>query len=80
VLGIVTDGDLRRMLEKGTPIDSLTAADIMTPSPRVIHPEELAVVALDVLTRHHISQLVVADQKNYKGILHIHDLMREGLI
>jgi arabinose-5-phosphate isomerase len=52
----------------------------MTPSPRVIHPEELAVVALDVLTRHHISQLVVADQKNYKGILHIHDLMREGLI
>jgi arabinose-5-phosphate isomerase len=80
VLGIVTDGDLRRMLEKGTPIDSLTAADIMTPSPRVIHPEELAVVALDVLTQHHISQLVVAEEKNYRGVLHIHDLMREGLI
>ncbi|MFM8805938.1 MAG: SIS domain-containing protein [Sphingomonadales bacterium] len=80
VLGIVTDGDLRRMLEKGTPIDSLTAADIMTPSPRVIHPDELAVVALEVLTKHHISQLVVADEKNYRGVLHIHDLMREGLI
>jgi arabinose-5-phosphate isomerase len=80
VLGIVTDGDLRRMLEKGTPIDSLTAADIMTPSPRVIHPDELAVVALELLTRHHISQLVVADKNNYRGVLHIHDLMREGLI
>jgi len=80
VLGIVTDGDLRRMLEKGTPIDSLTAADVMTPSPRTIHPDELAVVALEILTQHHISQLVVADEKNYKGVLHIHDLMREGLI
>lgn len=80
VMGIITDGDLRRMLEKGTPIDSLTAADIMTPSPRTIHPEELAMVALDVLGQHHISQLVVADQENYIGVLHIHDLMREGLI
>jgi arabinose-5-phosphate isomerase len=80
VLGIVTDGDLRRMLEKGTPIDSLTAADVMTSSPRTIHPDELAVVALEVLTQNHISQLVVADEKNYKGVLHIHDLMREGLI
>jgi len=80
VMGIITDGDLRRMLEKGTAIDSLTAADIMTPSPRTIHPEELAMVALDVLGQHHISQLVVADQENYIGVLHIHDLMREGLI
>jgi arabinose-5-phosphate isomerase len=79
-MGIITDGDLRRMLEKGTAIDSLTAADIMTPSPRTIHPEELAMVALDVLGQHHISQLVVADQENYIGVLHIHDLMREGLI
>lgn len=80
VLGIITDGDLRRMLEKGTPIDSLTASDIMTSSPCTIHPDELAVVALDLLTQHHISQLVVADNNNYKGVLHIHDLMREGLI
>lgn len=80
VLGIITDGDLRRMLEKGTPIDSLTAGDIMTASPRTIHPDELAVVALEVLTKHHISQLVVADEKTYRGVLHIHDLMREGLI
>jgi len=80
VMGIITDGDLRRMLEKATAIDSLTAADIMTPSPRTIHPEELAMVALDVLGQHHISQLVVADQENYIGVLHIHDLMREGLI
>ena len=49
VLGIITDGDLRRMLEKGTPIDSLTASDIMTGSPRTIHPDELAAVALDIL-------------------------------
>jgi arabinose-5-phosphate isomerase len=80
VLGIITDGDLRRMLEKGTPIDSLTASDIMTGSPRTIHPDELAAVALDILAQHHISQLVVAKDKNYCGVLHIHDLMREGLI
>ena len=80
VLGIITDGDLRRMLEKGTAIDSLTAADIMTASPQTIHPDELATVALDMLTQHHISQLVVANEKNYCGVLHIHDLMREGLI
>lgn len=80
VLGIITDGDLRRMLEKGTPIDSLTASDIMTGSPRTIHPDELAAVALDILAQHQISQLVVAKDKNYCGVLHIHDLMREGLI
>jgi len=80
VLGIITDGDLRRMLEKGTPIDSLTASDIMTASPRTIHPDELAAVALDIFAQHHISQLVVANDKNYCGVLHIHDLMREGLI
>ncbi|MFM7645182.1 MAG: SIS domain-containing protein [Sphingomonadales bacterium] len=80
VLGIITDGDLRRMLEKVTPIDSLTAADIMTSSPCTVHFDELAVVALDLLTKHHISQLVVTDHTTYRGVLHIHDLMREGLI
>lgn len=80
VLGIITDGDLRRMLEKGTPIDAITAVDIMTPSPITIDPEAMAVSARDLLAQNKISQLIVANQQQYWGVLHIHDLVREGLI
>jgi len=78
--GLITDGDLRRMLEKNTVIDHVTAADIMTPSPKTIRPEQLAVDALDMLRRYDITQLVVADGPTYLGIIHLHDLIREGLI
>lgn len=78
--GIITDGDLRRMLEKSTDIDTVTAAAIMTANPFVIQPDELAVDALDIMRKKEISQLAVTDNGRYLGILHIHDLIREGLI
>lgn len=80
LLGIITDGDLRRMLEKNTAIDSIKADDIMTSSPLTIGPDEMAVDALDVLRKKEISQLAVTENGKYLGILHLHDLIREGLI
>lgn len=80
LLGIITDGDLRRMLEKNVAIDKVNAGDIMTATPKTIGPDEMAVDALDVLRKNEISQLVVTDNKKYLGIIHLHDLIREGLI
>jgi len=80
ILGVITDGDLRRMLEKNTSLNGITAKDIMTPHPKTIPPEALAVEALDVLRKFDITQLVVAKQKQYLGVLHLHDLIREGLL
>jgi arabinose-5-phosphate isomerase len=80
LLGIITDGDLRRMLEKSIAIDSIRVMDIMTPNPQTIEPEMLAVEALDLLRKKEISQLVVAEKGKYLGIIHIHDLVKEGLI
>ncbi len=80
VLGIITDGDLRRMLEKTDDIHSITAKDILSLHPKTVEPSTLAVEALDVLRNNDISQLVVAENGNYLGILHIHDLVREGIV
>jgi arabinose-5-phosphate isomerase len=78
--GIITDGDLRRMLEKNTAIDSVKADDIMTKDPFTIGPDEMAVDALDILRQKEISQLAVTREGRYLGIIHLHDLIREGLI
>ena len=80
LLGIITDGDLRRMLEKTVAIDKVKAGDIMTVNPQTIGPDELAVEALDLLRKKEISQLAVTDSGKYLGIIHLHDLIREGLI
>ena len=80
MLGVITDGDLRRMLEKNSSLEGITARDIMTINPKTIAPEALAVEALDVLRKFDITQLVVAKQKQYLGVLHLHDLVREGLL
>jgi arabinose-5-phosphate isomerase len=80
LLGIITDGDLRRMLEKNTAIDKIKADDIMTTNPQTIGPDEMAIDALDLLRKKEISQLAVIDKGKYAGILHLHDLIREGLI
>jgi len=80
LLGIITDGDLRRMLEKSVAIDKISVSDIMTNKPQTIEPDMLAVEALDILRKKEISQLVVIENKKYLGIIHIHDLIREGLI
>lgn len=80
LLGVVTDGDLRRMLENNEPLDKVTAKDIMSVSPKTILPDSLAVDALDLMRKFDITQLVVASDGNYLGIIHLHDLVREGLI
>ncbi|MBL7738173.1 MAG: KpsF/GutQ family sugar-phosphate isomerase [Chitinophagaceae bacterium] len=80
LLGIITDGDLRRMLEKNLPVGEVKVQDIMTRTPKTIEPGMLAVDALDMLRKKEISQLVVAENGKYLGIIHIHDLIREGLI
>jgi arabinose-5-phosphate isomerase len=80
LLGIITDGDLRRMLEKSVAIDSIKVNDIMTGNPQTIEPDMLAVGALDILRKKEISQLIVAEKGKYLGIIHLHDLVKEGLI
>jgi len=80
ILGIITDGDLRRMLEKADSFENLLAKDIMSSNPKTIEADVLAVHALDEMRRHDISQLVVEDNKKYGGIIHLHDLIREGII
>ena len=80
VTGIITDGDLRRMLERSDNIQSITAKDILSANPKTIAPSLLAVEALDVLRNNNISQLIVAENGQYLGILHIHDLVREGIV
>lgn len=79
--GIITDGDLRRMLRNNIKLDDqLKASDIMTKDPKTIAPDELAVQALDVLRKNEITQLAVTEKGVYLGIIHLHDLIKEGLI
>ncbi len=79
--GIITDGDLRRMLTDTASInDNITAAEIMTYQPKTINPDEMAVAALEMLRTHKITQLLVCENGNYLGVIHLHDLIREGLL
>jgi arabinose-5-phosphate isomerase len=78
--GIITDGDLRRMLEKSSSIEQITAADILTPNPKTIAPDTLAVEALDLMRKNDISALLVVEDLRYIGVLHLHDLVREGIV
>ena len=80
LIGIITDGDLRRMLEKSTDIEHISAKDIMTSNPKSISEDELAVTALDMMRKNAITQLTVTKGTTYAGIIHIHDLLKEGLI
>lgn len=80
LLGIITDGDLRRMLTTQDALTHLTAEDIMTRQPKTIEPQTLAVHALGIMRAHSISQLVVVEEKKYLGIIHLHDLVREGIL
>lgn len=79
LVGIITDGDLRRMLEKNSEIDSLRALDIMGVSPKIVSSDVLAKTALDIMEQNNISQLIVLDGEEYKGIVHIHDIIKEGI-
>lgn len=80
IVGIVTDGDLRRMLEQGDLPPHLNATEIMTPGPKSIDAEALAVDALELMQSHKITQLPVTEHGKYTGMVHLHDLLREGLL
>jgi arabinose-5-phosphate isomerase len=80
LIGVITDGDLRRMLEKSIHIEGLRARDIMSKNPKHIEGAELAVVAVQLMEDHKITQLIVTEQGRYAGFVHMHDLLREGLL
>jgi arabinose-5-phosphate isomerase len=80
IIGIITDGDLRRMLESSTDISTIKAKDIFSRNPKTIESNALAVNALEVLKMHDISQLLVETNGTYSGVLHLHDLIREGIV
>ncbi len=80
LVGIITDGDVRRMLEKTDSFQQLRAADIMNTNPKKIDENELAITALQLLQNNNISQLLVTSGKKYSGIIHLHDLLKEGII
>lgn len=80
ISGIITDGDLRRMLEQKDDLTEIIASDIMNTSPKTISHHMLAVDALQVMREHSISQLLVVADNKYAGVLHLHDLVREGII
>jgi Predicted signal-transduction protein containing cAMP-binding and CBS domains len=80
LLGIITDGDLRRMLNSHDTFAHLKAADIMTKSPKAIDAEEYAASAMTMMQSKNITQLVVMKENAFVGFIHIHDLLKEGIV
>jgi arabinose-5-phosphate isomerase len=80
IVGIITDGDIRRMLNKTETITGLTAKDIMTVNPKTIKSTDMVVDALNILEDFSITQLVVVDNDIYKGVIHLHDILKEGIV
>jgi arabinose-5-phosphate isomerase len=80
VIGIITDGDIRRMLNKTENISGLTAQEIMTKNPKTIKSTDMVSDALNILEDFSITQLVVVDNGEYKGVIHLHDILKEGII
>ena len=79
-VGVITDGDIRRMLLTNKSIEGIFAKDIMNTKPKTVPKETMAVAALDLMKSHNISQLIIIDKKKYLGIVHLHDLLREGIM
>lgn len=80
LVGIITDGDLRRMLNKYDTIEGITAVDIMTPSPLTIEPDSYAAEAMAIMQAKSITQLIVTKSGKFEGFIHLHDLLKEGLV
>lgn len=80
IKGIITDGDLRRMLKSTPHWENLTAGDVMNVSPKTITADALAVQALELMRKNNITQLIVLKEGDYSGVIHLHDLIKEGLI
>lgn len=80
IVGIITDGDIRRMLQKNNAFLNLKAQDIMSKHPKSIDSNQLVSEALDVMEQSTITQLVVTENEMYKGIIHLHDIIKEGIL
>lgn len=81
IVGIITDGDIRRMLQHNEVLTGLKASDIMSKNPKVIPDQSMAVNALEIMEDNNISQILATDSKgNYTGVVHIHDLIKEGIL
>jgi arabinose-5-phosphate isomerase len=80
IIGIITDGDIRRMLSKTETITGIQARDIMTPNPKMIKSTDMVVDALNIMEDFSITQLIVADGLTYKGVIHLHDILKEGIV
>lgn len=80
MVGIITDGDLRRMLEKNEHIAGIKASDIMTANPKTIFSSSLVVEALALMRKHNITQLPVMQEDQYVGVIHLHDILKEGIL
>jgi arabinose-5-phosphate isomerase len=80
IIGIITDGDLRRMLSKTEDFSNLTAKDIMGSNPKCINNDAMAVDAMELMETNEISQLLVEENGLYAGVIHLHDLIKEGII
>lgn len=80
IIGIITDGDIRRMLSDRDSLAGLTARDIMTKNPKMIHSTDMVSDALNILEDFAITQLIVADDGVYKGVVHLHDILKEGIV
>jgi arabinose-5-phosphate isomerase len=80
IIGIITDGDIRRMLNDRDTFADLTAVDIMTKNPKMVSSDTMAVDALNILEDFSITQLIVSDNGEYKGVLHLHDILKEGIV
>jgi arabinose-5-phosphate isomerase len=80
ILGIITDGDIRRMLSKTDNISGIKATDVMTINPKSVTPESMVVDALNLMEDFSITQLLVEENGTYKGIIHLHDILKEGVV
>jgi arabinose-5-phosphate isomerase len=80
ISGVITDGDIRRMLQKDLDIKTTRAADIMTVNPKAVNTTMLAAEALEIMEKNNITQLLVLDDGTYKGIIHLHDIIKEGIL
>lgn len=80
IIGIITDGDIRRMLSDRDSLAGLTARDVMTQNPKMIHSTDMVVDALNLLEDFSITQLIVSDEGVYQGVVHLHDILKEGIV
>jgi arabinose-5-phosphate isomerase len=80
LIGMITDGDIRRMLQNHDSFENLIAKDIMSENPKTVSKQELAVNAFQMMEKNSITQLIVADDKKYLGIVHLHDILKEGIV